>query len=153
MTKSIFAINDTIKSASKSSLENVKAGDTVKILMKIRESNPDKKSKGSKTQTIQGLVLARKHNKELGASITIRSIVDGVGVEWVLPLYTSDIMKVDILKSSKVRRAKLYYIRKKSIKETKAKLRKETRAVQAEMAAEKEIIEPEKVEEPVEETK
>ena len=153
MTKSIFAINDTIKSASKSSLENVKAGDTVKILMKIRESNPDKKSKGSKTQTIQGLVLARKHNKELGASITIRSIVDGVGVEWVLPLYTSDIMKVDILKSSKVRRAKLYYIRKKSIKETKAKLRKETRAVQAEMAAVKEIIEPEKVEEPVEETK
>jgi len=81
MTKSIFAINDTIKSASTSSLDKVKAGDTVKILMKIRESNPDKKSKGSKTQTIQGLVLARKHNKELGASITIRSIVDGVGVE------------------------------------------------------------------------
>ena len=151
MTKSIFAINDTIKAASTSSLDNVKAGDTVKILMKIRESNPDKKSKGSKTQTIQGLVLARKHNKELGASITIRSIVDGVGVEWVLPLYTSDIMKVDILKSSKVRRAKLYYIRKKSIKETKAKLRKETKAVQEEMKQDKEITEP--VEEKPEETK
>ncbi len=152
MTKSIFAINDTIKSASKSSLENIKAGDTVKILMKIRESNPDKKSKGSKTQTIQGLVLARKHNKELGASITIRSIVDGVGVEWVLPLYTSDIMKVDILKSSKVRRAKLYYIRKKSIKETKAKLRKETKEVQKEMAQEKEV-EKEEVTETLEEEK
>lgn len=140
MTKSIFAINESVLKESTSLLGNIKAGDTVKILMKIRETNPDKKSKGSKTHTIQGLVLARKHNKELGASITIRSVVDGVGVEWVLPLYTSDIMKVDVLKSSKVRRAKLYYIRKKSIKETKAKLRKETRAVQKEMAQDKEII-------------
>jgi len=60
-------------------------------------------------------------------------------------------MKVDILKSSKVRRAKLYYIRKKSIKETKAKLRKETKAVQEEMKQDKEITEP--VEEKSEETK
>jgi hypothetical protein len=60
-------------------------------------------------------------------------------------------MKVDILKSSKVRRAKLYYIRKKSIKETKAKLRKETKAVQEEMKQDKEITEP--VEEKPEETK
>lgn len=132
MTKSIFAINEEIKKTSKTVLDSIKAGDTVKIVLKLKETNPDKKSKGSKTQTIQGLVLARKHNKELGASLTIRSIVDSVGVEWILPLYTSDIIKVDILKSSKVRRAKLYYIRKKSVKETKAKLRKETKKVMEE---------------------
>mgnify|MGYP002395072596 CR=1 FL=1 len=141
MTKSIFAINEEIKKTSKTVLDSIKAGDTVKIVLKLKETNPDKKSKGSKTQTIQGLVLARKHNKELGASLTIRSIVDSVGVEWILPLYTSDIIKVDILKSSKVRRAKLYYIRKKSVKETKAKLRKETKKVMEESKqAEKEDV-------------
>lgn len=129
MTKSIFAINEEIKKASKTVLDNIKVGDTVKIVLKLKETNPDKKTKGSKTQTVQGLVLARKHNQELGASITIRSIVDSVGVEWIIPLYTSDIIKVDIIKSSKVRRAKLYYIRRKSVKETKAKLRKETKKV------------------------
>jgi len=81
MTKSIFAINEEIKKTSKTVLDSIKAGDTVKIVLKLKETNPDKKSKGSKTQTIQGLVLARKHNKELGASLTIRSIVDSVGVE------------------------------------------------------------------------
>jgi len=152
MTKSIFAINEDIKKTSKTVLDSIQAGDTVKIVLKLKETNPDKKSKGSKTQTIQGLVLARKHNKELGASITIRNIVDSVGVEWILPLYTSDIIKVDILKSSKVRRAKLYYIRKKSVKETKAKLRKETKKVVEESKrAEKEDV-PE-IEEAVEEVK
>lgn len=147
MTKSIFAINEEIKKASKTVLDSIKAGDTVKIVLKLKETNPDKKSKGSKTQTIQGLVLARKHNKELGASLTIRSIVDSVGVEWILPLYTSDIIKVDILKSSKVRRAKLYYIRKKSVKETKAKLRKETKKVMEEskQAEKEEVLETEEV--------
>ena len=81
MTKSIFAINEEIKKDSKTVLDNIKVGDTVKIVLKLKETNPDKKSKGSKTQTVQGLVLARKHNKELGAAITIRSIVDSVGVE------------------------------------------------------------------------
>lgn len=137
MTKSIFAINEEIKKASKTVLDNIKVGDTVKIVLKLKETNPDKKSKGSKTQTVQGLVLARKHNKELGASITIRSIVDSVGVEWIIPLYTSDIIKVDIIKSSKVRRAKLYYIRRKSVKETKAKLRKETKKVMEESKTDK----------------
>jgi len=141
MTKSIFAINEEIKKNSKTVLDAIKVGDTVKIVLKLRETNPDKKSKGSKTQTIQGLVLARKHNKELGASLTIRSIVDSIGVEWVIPLYTSDIIKVDIIKSSKVRRAKLYYIRRKSIKETKAKLRKETKKVMEEAEKEEEIEE------------
>lgn len=145
MTTSIFAINEEIKKASKTVLDNIKVGDTVKIVLKLKETNPDKKSKGSKTQTVQGLVLARKHNKELGASITIRSIVDSVGVEWIIPLYTSDIIKVDIVKSSKVRRAKLYYIRRKSVKETKAKLRKETRKVveEAKKVGSDDIIEEE----------
>ena len=138
-----------IKKDSKTVLDNIKVGDTVKIVLKLKETNPDKKSKGSKTQTVQGLVLARKHNKELGAAITIRSIVDSVGVEWIIPLYTSDIVKVDILKSSKVRRAKLYYIRRKSIKETKAKLRKETKKVVEESVGDKkgDIVEPETTEE------
>ncbi len=147
MTTSIFAINEEIKKSSKTVLDNIKVGDSVKIVLKLKETNPDKKSKGSKTQTVQGLVLARKHNKELGASITIRSIVDSVGVEWIIPLYTSDIIKVNIIKSSKVRRAKLYYIRRKSVKETKAKLRKEIKKVIKESKENAETIEDETGEE------
>ncbi len=147
MTTSIFAINEEIKKSSKTVLDNIKVGDSVKIVLKLKETNPDKKSKGSKTQTVQGLVLARKHNKELGASITIRSIVDSVGVEWIIPLYTSDIIKVNIIKSSKVRRAKLYYIRRKSVKETKAKLRKEIKKVIKESKENAEAIEDETGEE------
>jgi large subunit ribosomal protein L19 len=143
MTKSIFTINEDIKKTSKTVLDNIQVGNTVRIVLKLKETDPNKKSKGARTQTIQGLVLARKHNKELGASITIRSIVSSVGVEWVIPLYTSDIIKVDILKSSKVRRSKLYYIRNKSIKETKAKLRKETKQVMEEAKEEKEAIKQE----------
>jgi len=150
MTKSIFAINEDIKKTSKTVLDNIQVGNTVRIVLKLKESDPTKKSKGARTQTIQGLVLARKHNKELGAAITIRSIVSSVGVEWIIPLYTSDIIKVDILKASKVRRSKLYYIRKKSIKETKAKLRKETKQVMKEAKEAKEEIEETAKEEDVE---
>lgn len=150
MTKSIFAINEDIKKTSKTVLDNIQVGNTVRIVLKLKESDPTKKSKGARTQTIQGLVLARKHNKELGAAITIRSIVSSVGVEWIIPLYTSDIIKVDILKASKVRRSKLYYIRKKSIKETKAKLRKETKQVMEEAKEAKEEIEETAKEEDVE---
>jgi len=81
MTQNIHTINEKIKADSNIKVPEINVGDNVKIVMQLRETNPDKKSKSSKTQHIQGLVLAKKHNKELGSAITIRGIVDSVGVE------------------------------------------------------------------------
>ncbi len=137
-TKSIFEINEKIKTGLHKPLE-ANVGDNVKILLQLKESNLGKKVKGNKTQTVQGLVLAKKHNKELGASLTIRNIVDGVGVEWVIPIYADNVLKLDIIKSSKVKRSKLYYIRNKSVKESRAKLRKEIKSLQKEIAREEKL--------------
>lgn len=81
MTHNIHTINEKLKIDSNITTPSVNVGDNVKIVMQIKDTNPDKKSKSSKTQHIQGLVIAKKHNKELGAAITVRSIVDGIGVE------------------------------------------------------------------------
>jgi len=60
----------------------------------------------------EGLVLARKHGSEPGATFTVRSIVAGVGVEKVYPLHSPAILKVQVVSSPrKVRRSKLYFVR------------------------------------------
>jgi large subunit ribosomal protein L19 len=66
------------------------------------------------------LIIARKHNKEKGATITVRKVSDGVGVEKIFPLNLPTITKIEIKKEAKVKKAKLYYLRsgyKKRLKE------------------------------------
>jgi large subunit ribosomal protein L19 len=71
----------------------------------------------------RGVVIARKHGKEPGATFTVRSTVAGVGVEKIFPLYSPNIVHVDILgKPKRVRRAKLYFLRSLSKKNLKRKL-------------------------------
>ncbi|OGY56407.1 MAG: hypothetical protein A2Y84_01945 [Candidatus Colwellbacteria bacterium RBG_13_48_8] len=75
------------------------------------------------TGIFEGIVLARKHGKEAGATFTGRGEVAGVGVEKVYPIYTPIIKKVDIIKEpKKVRRSKLYYLRKLPVRKIKQKL-------------------------------
>ncbi len=63
----------------------------------------------------EGLVLARKHGTETGATFTVRTIIAGVGVEKVFPIHSPSITKVEIVSSpKKVHRAKLYWVRKAS---------------------------------------
>lgn len=96
---------------------DIRAGDTVKVWQKIKE--------GEKTrlQMFDGLVLARKHGKEAGATFTVRKVTSGVGVEKIFPLYSPMIDKIEIIKRSKVRRAKLYHVREKAAKEIKKEMR------------------------------
>lgn len=76
-----------------------------------------------KNGQFEGIVLARKHGKEAGATFTVRGEVAGVGVEKVYPIYTPTIKKVDILKEpKKVRRSKLYFLRKLPVRKIKQKL-------------------------------
>ena len=60
----------------------------------------------------EGLVIARKHGTETGATFTVRSIVAGVGVEKVYPVHSPQILKVEVVSSpKKIRRSKLYFVR------------------------------------------
>ncbi|SRR3989339_1931178 len=107
------------KSGGKSNTE-IKPGMTVRIHETIREKN----AKGEEKQRIQifeGIVLARKHRQEIGATITVRKISDGVGVEKIFPLSSPLIVKIEPVKQAQVNRAKLSYLRdyKKKLKENK----------------------------------
>ena len=96
---------------------DLRSGDTVRVWQKIQE-------KGKvRLQAFEGLVLARKHGKEAGATFTVRRVASGVGVEKIFPLYSPVIDRIEVLKRSKVRRAKLYHIRDKAAKEISRQMR------------------------------
>ena len=97
----------------------IRAGDTVRVHQKI----VDDKGK-SRIQVFEGLVLARKHGYEPGATFTVRKVASGVGVEKIFPLYSPMIDKLEIVKRAKVRRAKLYHIREKVNREIKRQMRR-----------------------------
>jgi|SRR5665213_108774 len=97
---------------------DLRPGDTVRVHQKIEE-------KGKyRIQTFEGLVLARKHGSEAGGTFTVRRVLSGVGVEKVFPLYSPMIEKIEVVKRSRVRRAKLYYIREKVAREARRQLRR-----------------------------
>ena len=97
---------------------DIRPGDTVKVWQKIQEKGK------TRLQAFEGLVLARKHGTEAGATFTVRKVLDGVGVEKIFPLYTPSIDKVELLRRSKVRRAKLYFVREKAAKEIRRQMRR-----------------------------
>lgn len=97
--------------------EEIKPGMFIRIFKNIGEGDK------TKIQRLEGLVIARKHGKEPGATITLRKIIDGVGVEWIIPIFSPLIQKIELLKTSRVRKSKLYYLRNKSQKETRKKLK------------------------------
>lgn len=102
---------------------DLKPGMTVRIYQKIKELNPKGEEK-ERLQYFDGLIIARKHGKETGATITVRKVTDGVGVEKIYPLNLPTITKIEIQKTAQVRRAKLYYLKggyNKRLKEKVAK--------------------------------
>ena len=96
---------------------DIRAGDTVKVSQKIQEKGK------TRLQVFEGLVLAVKHGKEAGATFTVRKTASGVGVERIFPFHSPMIDKVTVTKRAKVRRAKLYHIRKKATREIKRQMR------------------------------
>jgi large subunit ribosomal protein L19 len=95
----------------------VRAGDTVRVHQKIKEKDK------IRLQVFEGLVLAVKHGGEPGATFTVRRVASGVGVERIFPLYSPTIDKIEIVRRSKVRRSKLYYIRDKVAREIRRQMR------------------------------
>jgi large subunit ribosomal protein L19 len=96
----------------------LRSGDTIRVWQKIKEGDK------SRLQAFEGLVLSRKHGDEAGATFTVRKVIDGVGVERIFPLYSPMIDEVEVVRRSKVRRAKLYFVREKATKEIRRQLSK-----------------------------
>ncbi len=93
-----------------------KAGDTIKVYIKVKEADKDR------LQTFQGVVIAMR-GKGNGKTFTVRKISFGIGVERIFPFASPSIDKIEIVKRGKVRRAKLYYLRK--LKGKAARLKEE----------------------------
>ena len=97
---------------------DIRPGDTVRVWQKIEE-------KGKiRLQAFEGLVIVRKHGREAGGTFTVRRVASGVGVEKIYPLYAPMIDRVEIVKRSRVRRAKPYFIRDKATRESRRQLRR-----------------------------
>jgi large subunit ribosomal protein L19 len=97
-------------------LPDLRPGTTVKVHQKIKEGDKER------IQIFEGLIIAKKHGKGISATITVRKVVDGVGVERIFPMHSPAIEKIEIVKAGKVRRSKLYYLR--TAKGTKSRLKK-----------------------------
>ena len=98
-------------------LPKIKSGATVRVFEKVKEGDKERLSQ------ISGMVIARKHGRETGATFTVRTTIAGVGVEKVYPINSPVIEKVEVVNSpKKVFRSKLYYIRNLSRKQTRQKV-------------------------------
>jgi large subunit ribosomal protein L19 len=114
-----------VKTEDRAKLD-LRAGDTVKVWQKIQEKGK------TRLQAFEGLVLARKHGTEAGATFTVRRVASGVGVEKIFPLYSPMVDRVEIVKRAKVRRAKLYHIRDKAAKDIRRQMRNVRMATEVE---------------------
>jgi len=97
-------INDIENNFIKKNLSVLKMGDNVKIGVKIIEG------KRERVQFYEGTIIAKK-NSSINTTITVRKILQGVGIERIFLVHSPKVDSITILRSSKVRRAKLYYLR------------------------------------------
>ncbi len=105
---------------------DMKSGDTVRVWQKIKEGDK------TRLQAFEGMVLAIKHGREAGGTFTVRRVIDEIGVERIFPRYSPNIDSIEVLKSAKVRRSKLYYVRNKATKELRKHLKSELLQARAE---------------------
>jgi large subunit ribosomal protein L19 len=107
-------INDLEKNFVKKNLPIINIGDNVKIGVKIIEGNKER------IQFYEGTVIAKK-NSSINTTITVRKILQGIGVERIFLVHSPKVDSINILRSSKVRRSKLYYLRNLKGKATRLK--------------------------------
>ena len=95
-----------------------RAGDTIRVWQKVKEGNK------TRLQVFEGMVLSREHGGEAGATFTVRKMSGGIGVERIFPLFSPEMDKIEIKsRSSKYRRAKIYYVRDRAQREIRRKMK------------------------------
>ena len=98
----------------KNDLPFLEVGDSIKIQIMIQEGNKER------VQTVEGVIIS-KNNAQLNTTITVRKLLQNIGVERVYLIHSPRIIKIMVIKKAKVRRAKLYYLRSRSGKATRLK--------------------------------
>ena len=96
---------------------DIRTGDTIRVSLKIEEKGK------TRTQIFEGLVIARKHGAESGGTFTVLKLSHGVGVERIFPLYSPAIEKIEVIRRTRTRRSKLYFIREKVTRDIRHKMR------------------------------
>lgn len=94
---------------------DLKSGDIVKIHRKIVEAGKER------SQVFEGIVISVKGKQSSSPMITVRRVSFGTGVEMTIPLFSPIISKIEIVKQARVRRSKLYYLRRKGVRISKLK--------------------------------
>jgi len=107
-------VNEITKSQMKNDLPDLRPGQTVRVDVKIKEGDK------SRIQAFEGIVI-RVQGSGIGETFTVRKLSNGVGVERTFPIHSPLIDKIVVIRTGKVRRAKLYYLRKLSGKSARIK--------------------------------
>jgi len=102
----------------KKDIPDIRPGDVVRVSLKLAEKT---KRGAERSQVFEGLVITKKHGKGMNATFTVRKISGGIGVERTFPIHMPSITKIELVKRSKVRRAKLYYMRERAGKKARMK--------------------------------
>nr|YP_009398767.1 ribosomal protein L19 [Kuetzingia canaliculata]ARW67953.1 ribosomal protein L19 [Kuetzingia canaliculata] len=102
------------KNYKKNNLPRIEIGDSIKIKKIIQEGNKER------IQSSEGVIIAKK-NSNINVTITVRKVVQNIGVERIYLVHSPNIINIEIIKRSKVRRSKLYYLRHRSGKATRLK--------------------------------
>ena len=107
---------DALKLIMKEEAPSMEIGDTVKVHVRIKEGDK------SRIQIFEGTVIAKKHGG-INETFTVRRVAHGCGIERVFPIHSPNVEKVELVRSGKVRRSKLYYLRDRVGKAAKVKER------------------------------
>jgi len=114
-------MNDLLKKATEEMLRKdlpyFNVGDTVQVISKVSEGGSER------VHAFEGVVISRS-GRGMGETFTVRKLSYGIGVEKIFPLHSPQIERISVIKSGRVRRAKLYYLRKKTGKAARVKERK-----------------------------
>ncbi len=113
----MHAFSETQKEWLRSDVPAFRAGDTVKVNVRVREGEKER------TQAFEGVCIARR-GAGVSATFTVRKISNGIGVERIFPLHSPMLADVTVVRRGRVRRAKLFYLRSLTGKATRIKERK-----------------------------
>ncbi len=106
-------------------LENFKKSKEVNVFPEIQTGNTIKivQNINGKKHSFEGIVIAKKHGRGLSGTITVRKVIDKIGVEKVFPLHLLSIESVKITKEGRARKSKIYYIKDKTKKVARKKIK------------------------------
>jgi len=113
MQKKVIDFNQGIRTEKK--FPDLQAGDVVKMHLNVKEGEKER------IQIFEGLIIAIKGKQSSSPTITVRKVSSGIGVEMIMPLYSKKLAKLELIKRAKVRRAKLYYVRGLTAKQSRMK--------------------------------